>query len=85
MSVAFVGAAKSLAGLRAGDDAKRAEVVPLGALLSLDLAFDHRAILHDYLSFVRNDRGVRAHAAAAAHAPGEPAWVRTTCSGGDAC
>jgi len=36
--------------LHRGDDAKAVQVVPLATVLSLDLAFDHRTILREYIA-----------------------------------
>eukprot|EP00613_Pedinella_sp_CCMP2098_P003136 CAMPEP_0171638990 /NCGR_PEP_ID=MMETSP0990-20121206/29375_1 /TAXON_ID=483369 /ORGANISM="non described non described, Strain CCMP2098" /LENGTH=205 /DNA_ID=CAMNT_0012212499 /DNA_START=1 /DNA_END=615 /DNA_ORIENTATION=+ len=50
VSAAYVAKASSLVGLRPGDDAKQAEVIPLQRLHSLDFAFDHQVIVADYLA-----------------------------------
>jgi len=40
----------SIADIHTGDDAKGVKVVKLGSVLnSIDLAFDHRMILRDYI------------------------------------
>lgn len=49
VSAVFIAQAVSLSGLRAGDDAKQAEAIPVEKLLSLEYAFDHRVIISDYL------------------------------------
>ena len=36
--------------LQRGDDAKAVEIIPLSKILSLDLAFDHKTILKDYIN-----------------------------------
>ncbi|MBF0483051.1 MAG: NUDIX hydrolase [Desulfovibrionaceae bacterium] len=52
ISVVYTAQALDPENLSAGDDAARAAVFPLGAWPS-PLAFDHAAILHDYLSRFR--------------------------------
>lgn len=49
VSVVFRCRAKAGSKVKVGDDAKAVVVIPLSQVLSLDLAFDHRAILTDYL------------------------------------
>lgn len=44
----------SLAGMQSGDDARGVEVVPLMTVSELNLAFDHRQILKDYISKYHN-------------------------------
>ena len=39
-----------VAQLKVGDDAKSVKIVPLGEVLNLNLAFDHRKILMDYIA-----------------------------------
>lgn len=41
---------KSFSELKAGDDAKGVELVPLQKIDTLDLAFDHRQILKEYVA-----------------------------------
>jgi hypothetical protein len=50
VSVVFRCRAKAGSKVKVGDDAKAVVVIPLSQVLSLDLAFDHRAILTDYLN-----------------------------------
>ena len=46
---------------KGGDDAKGVDVVPVGSLKDLKLAFDHKKILHEYLETYHPDvaRGAR--------------------------
>lgn len=55
LSIVFVARPLQPASLCAGDDARRAFFVPLAALPA-DLAFDHRHILDDFLSWQRGER-----------------------------
>lgn len=59
MSVVYTGTARDLDALQAGDDAARAEVFPLDALPGL--AFDHDAILADFLRRLRDSESWAAH------------------------
>lgn len=75
VSAVFIASVKSLEGLRAGDDAKAVEVVPIAAALALDFAFDHRVIVADYLA--AKQRSLKNKDVDADVAPG---WSRSTCS-----
>lgn len=76
VSAVYIARVKSLEGLRAGDDAKQALVIPTNHhLLSLDFAFDHRVIIADYLSKKHPNVAVEQKY------PGNAVdWVRSTCS-----
>lgn len=50
VSVVFRCSVKNLDGMRGGDDAKSLRLVPLRNVRSLDLAFDHKQILTEYIS-----------------------------------
>jgi 8-oxo-dGTP diphosphatase len=53
VSVVWIATVASLAGLKAGDDAKAVEVVEPSRLRSLDFAFDHALLVSDYLELKR--------------------------------
>jgi len=46
---------KNFKNIHKGDDAKSVEIVPLSRVLSLDLAFDHREILTDFINIHHNN------------------------------
>jgi 8-oxo-dGTP diphosphatase len=54
VSVVWTARVASLAGLRAGDDAKAVEVVEASRLTSLDFAFDHALLVSDYLELKKH-------------------------------
>jgi 8-oxo-dGTP diphosphatase len=74
VSAVYIARVTSLEGLRAGDDAKQALVVPREKLLSLDFAFDHRVIIADYLSKKNPEMHIEQH-----YPNGAVDWVRSTC------
>ena len=49
MSVVFRCKVRDAKNIKRGDDAKSVVVIPMSKVLSLELAFDHRAILTDYI------------------------------------
>ena len=51
VSAVYKGKVKSISGMKVGDDAKGVEVIKLkDAVTLLDLAFDHKTILFDYIA-----------------------------------
>lgn len=75
VSAVYIARVTSLKGLRAGDDAKQALVVPAEKILSLDFAFDHRVIVADYLLKKHSNIIVEQ-----IYPGGAVDWVRSTCS-----
>mmetsp|Transcript_15803 Transcript_15803/g.49993 ORF Transcript_15803/g.49993 Transcript_15803/m.49993 type:complete len:222 (+) Transcript_15803:84-749(+) len=70
-TVSAVFVSRGVGTMRAGDDAKQIEAVPLEKLGGLDYAFDHAQIIRDYLEL--------RHGMDSAPLKGEPLWARSRC------
>ena len=56
VSVVFRCIVKDIKNLKRGDDAKGVKVIPLNKVLELNLAFDHKQILTEYIQKYHKSR-----------------------------